>query len=81
MSARPRLKHRASGDEDVQRRTDGRDGVLQRVEDAPGFALPPLLASVYREVGNGGFGPDHHTGWWTQAGDGEDVDLHPWSKT
>ncbi|MFE5481794.1 SMI1/KNR4 family protein [Streptomyces sp. NPDC056527] len=24
-----------------------------------GFALPPLLARLYREVGNGGFGPDY----------------------
>ncbi|MGW6564302.1 SMI1/KNR4 family protein [Streptomyces sp. NPDC054975] len=24
-----------------------------------GFGLPPLLASLYREVANGGYGPDH----------------------
>jgi hypothetical protein len=143
---------------------------IRRAEDALGFVLAPLLASVYRKVGNGGFGPDYHllpligeagsptavgryldnrtsgggtvwawpegilpildwgcgmfacvdcrtqagpvllfepnpgdpdlawyvdspdlatwlehcvndTGWWTQAEDGEDVDLHPWPRT
>ncbi|MBX9423809.1 SMI1/KNR4 family protein [Streptomyces lateritius] len=28
-------------------------------EAALGFPLPPLLASLYREVANGGFGPDY----------------------
>jgi hypothetical protein len=28
-------------------------------EAALGFALPPLLASLYREVANGGYGPDY----------------------
>ena len=30
---------------------------IRRAEDALGFALPPLLATVYREVGDGGCGP------------------------
>ncbi|MFE7584364.1 SMI1/KNR4 family protein [Streptomyces gardneri] len=28
-------------------------------ETVLGFALPPLLASLYREVANGGYGPDY----------------------
>ncbi|MFB7029490.1 MULTISPECIES: SMI1/KNR4 family protein [unclassified Streptomyces] len=32
---------------------------VAEAEAALGFALPPLLASLYREVANGGFGPDY----------------------
>lgn len=32
-------------------------GQLRRAEDLLGFSLPPLLAALYREVANGGFGP------------------------
>jgi len=31
--------------------------VVEAAEKALGFALPPLLVRLYREVGNGGFGP------------------------
>ncbi len=30
-----------------------------------GFALPPLLASLYREVANGGYGPDYQLLPWS----------------
>lgn len=30
---------------------------LRRTEEAMGFPFPPLLRSLYRHVGNGGFGP------------------------
>ncbi|MER5964481.1 SMI1/KNR4 family protein [Streptomyces sp. NPDC002057] len=32
---------------------------IAEAEAALGFALPPLLASLYREVANGGYGPDY----------------------
>lgn len=32
---------------------------LAEAERQLGFALPPLLARLYREVGNGGFGPEY----------------------
>jgi hypothetical protein len=32
---------------------------LARAEAELGFALPPLLASLYREVADGGFGPEY----------------------
>ncbi|MFG3383573.1 SMI1/KNR4 family protein [Streptomyces sp. NPDC047999] len=32
---------------------------LAAAETALGFALPPLLAALYREVANGGFGPEY----------------------
>lgn len=32
---------------------------VAEAEKGLGFALPPLLASLYREVANGGFGPDY----------------------
>lgn len=32
---------------------------LAEAEKQVGFALPPLLARVYREVANGGFGPEY----------------------
>ncbi|MGY0234198.1 SMI1/KNR4 family protein [Longispora urticae] len=32
---------------------------LARAEQALGFALHPLLAAVYQQVGDGGFGPDY----------------------
>ncbi|WP_242882157.1 SMI1/KNR4 family protein [Actinomadura litoris] len=32
---------------------------VNEAEAVLGFALPPLLARLYREVGNGGFGPDY----------------------
>ena len=35
------------------------DGAIRRAERALGFTLHPLLAAVYREVANGGFGPDY----------------------
>ncbi|WP_216858509.1 SMI1/KNR4 family protein [Actinomadura verrucosospora] len=31
---------------------------IKEAEAALGFPLPPLLSRLYREVGNGGFGPD-----------------------
>jgi len=34
-------------------------GALQSAERAIGFALPELLRAVYREVANGGFGPQY----------------------
>ncbi|MFF3068023.1 SMI1/KNR4 family protein [Kitasatospora sp. NPDC057904] len=33
------------------------------VEAALGLALPPLLVRLYREVGDGGYGPDGHLLW------------------
>ncbi|WP_435974790.1 SMI1/KNR4 family protein [Streptomyces sp. Qhu_M48] len=33
---------------------------IAEAEEVLGFALPPLLASLYREVANGGYGPDYH---------------------
>jgi hypothetical protein len=32
---------------------------LDRTEKELGFTLPPLLVSVYQEIGNGGFGPGY----------------------
>jgi hypothetical protein len=32
---------------------------VSEAEAMLGFPLPPLLARLYREVGNGGFGPDY----------------------
>ncbi|MFJ9434067.1 SMI1/KNR4 family protein [Streptomyces sp. NPDC101490] len=32
---------------------------VAEAEAVLGFALPPLLASLYREVANGGYGPDY----------------------
>lgn len=32
---------------------------VREAETALGFPLPPLLARLYQEVGNGGFGPDY----------------------
>lgn len=32
---------------------------VAEAEQALGFALPPLLVRLYREVANGGFGPDY----------------------
>jgi hypothetical protein len=32
---------------------------IARAEAAAGFPLHPLLAAVYREVADGGFGPDY----------------------
>ncbi|MFD8702347.1 hypothetical protein ACFV1W_06965 [Kitasatospora sp. NPDC059648] len=36
---------------------------LAAAEASPGCPLPPLFARPYREVGNGGFGPDRHPPW------------------
>ncbi|WP_314619981.1 SMI1/KNR4 family protein [Streptomyces stackebrandtii] len=38
--------------------TAGAEEVAE-AETVLGFALPPLLASLYREVANGGYGPDY----------------------
>ncbi|MFJ9776033.1 SMI1/KNR4 family protein [Kitasatospora sp. NPDC101157] len=38
-------------------------GQLAAAEAAIGYALPPLFARLYREVGDGGFGPDRHPLW------------------
>ncbi|MFD0904822.1 SMI1/KNR4 family protein [Actinomadura sediminis] len=35
------------------------DPDVNAAEDALGFHLPPLLARLYRDVANGGFGPDY----------------------
>ncbi|RFS86118.1 SMI1/KNR4 family protein [Actinomadura spongiicola] len=32
---------------------------IKEAETSLGFSLPPLLARLYQEVGNGGFGPDY----------------------
>lgn len=32
---------------------------LDRTEATLGFALPPLLAALYRRIGDGGFGPEY----------------------
>ncbi|MGW7452011.1 SMI1/KNR4 family protein [Streptomyces sp. NPDC054787] len=34
-------------------------GELARAEGILGFRLPPLLAALYTQVGDGGFGPEH----------------------
>lgn len=53
------------------RATEGADAIMPKVaapateaevraaEEALGFPLPPLLRQLYREVGNGGFGPGY----------------------
>ncbi|MCP2337863.1 SMI1/KNR4 family protein [Actinomadura rupiterrae] len=33
---------------------------ISEAETLLGFRIPPLLARLYRKVGNGGFGPDYH---------------------
>jgi hypothetical protein len=35
------------------------DSAWQQTEDVLGFTLPPLLHSLFREIGNGGFGPGY----------------------
>ncbi|MGW2373048.1 MULTISPECIES: hypothetical protein [Kitasatospora] len=38
-------------------------GQLAAAEAAIGYRLPPLFARLYREVGDGGYGPDRHLFW------------------
>lgn len=33
--------------------------IVTSAEEIIGFSLPPLLSKIYREIGNGGFGPGH----------------------
>ncbi|GAA3829117.1 hypothetical protein GCM10022206_79710 [Streptomyces chiangmaiensis] len=35
------------------------DAALTRAEAALGFSPPPLLAGLYRRIGDGGFGPEY----------------------
>ncbi|WP_432835694.1 hypothetical protein [Dactylosporangium sp. CA-092794] len=54
---------------------------IERAEGRLGFGLHPLLAAVYRDYANGGFGPDYQllsTGWWDKLENGDDPDLRPW---
>jgi SMI1 / KNR4 family (SUKH-1) len=58
MELLARLVSRAQADgADRSSRLD--DRAVRQAEAALGFALHPLLATVYREVADGGFGPDY----------------------
>ncbi|MEU4569822.1 SMI1/KNR4 family protein [Micromonospora sp. NPDC023956] len=59
-----RIADRARDDESTSALTAGlptplSPRTIDSVEERLGFTLHPLLAAVYREVANGGFGPDY----------------------